>query len=175
LQLVGVTSYFNVQKPTPSEISDDVTYRHVYVTGGTFWDPSDTIFSENELNIRYTIPQVIYSGQDRYVLNVMVSGTTSTPNELYEKILSRVEINSTGTHRKGTISASELAKRWYVGVETARRTLHRTTQLGVRDFANIKGTRRMKYTAHQLMFRHLRADVYTGTMFIKVKTLRQNT
>jgi hypothetical protein len=48
-------------------------------------------------------------------------------------------------------------------------------QMGVRGFANVKGTRVLKHTAHQLMFRHLRTEVYTDTMFSKIISLRQNT
>jgi hypothetical protein len=72
------------------------------------------------------------------------------------------------------MSASELSKKWFIGVETARWTLDWTTQLGVRDFLNVEGNRRLKHMTTQLMFRHLRTDIYTSTMFSKVKSLRQN-
>lgn len=77
--------------------------------------------------------------------------------------------------RKGTVTPTELAKRWFIGVESARRTIERTTQRAVRDFAFTSGTRRLKHTAYQLKYKHLRASAYTDTMFSKVKSLRQNT
>jgi hypothetical protein len=36
--------------------------------------------------------------------------------------------------RKGTVSPADLAKRWRIGLETARRTIDHTTPLGVHDF-----------------------------------------
>jgi hypothetical protein len=173
LHISGVTSYFNVRKPSQVEITDDITYRHIFVTHDRFWDPSDNIFSENKASLRYEMSNCIPDATMRYVSNIMI--TETHPYDLCHKILPRFLIRTTGTHRKGTISAGELAKRWYIGTETAQRTLERTSHLGVRDFLNIKGTRRMKHTAQQLMFRHLRTDIYTDTMFSKVKSLRQST
>jgi hypothetical protein len=68
-----------------------------------------------------------------------------------------------------------LAERWFIGIDTARKTIEATTQRGVRDFLGSKGTRRMKHTAHQLLYRHLRAVVYSDTMFFGAVSLRQNT
>jgi hypothetical protein len=37
------------------------------------------------------------------------------------------------------------------------------------------GYKKMKHTAHQFMYMHTRAAVYTNTMFSKVKSLQQHT
>jgi hypothetical protein len=173
LHINGVTSYFNVRKPSQVEITDDITYKHIFVTNDLFWDPSDNIYSKNKASLSYGMSNRIPDATMRYVSNIMI--TETHPYDFCHKILSRFLISTTGTHRKGTISAGELAKRWYIGTETAQRTLVRTSQLGVQDFLNIKGTRQMKHTAQQLIFRHLRTDIYKDTMFSKVKSLRQNT
>jgi hypothetical protein len=167
LQITGVTSYFNVQKPNEVKLNDDVTYRHVHATNDRFWDPMDTILSENESNLRFALPINVPYTPERYVRAITVSETNNT-NELYHQVVSTLEMVATGTRRKGTITAAELSKKWFIGVETARRTLDRTIQLGVRDFLNVKGTRRLQHTAHQLMYRQLKTDVYTDTMFSKV-------
>jgi hypothetical protein len=109
------------------------------------------------------------------MISSQLSGCSEHNNhDLYDKVLLQYGLYSTGTHQKGTISVSELSKKWFIGIETARRTLDRTTHMGVCDFSNVKGTSRLKHTAHQLMFCHIRTDFYTNTMFSKVKSLRQN-
>jgi hypothetical protein len=100
---------------------------------------------------------------------------------LYNQLLRRVLIvsssgnYSTGSIRKGAVSAEVLAKRWFIGLNAAQRTLEKSTQRGTRDFSVSSGSKRLKHAAHQLMFRHIRATIYTDTMFAKQKSLRQNT
>lgn len=48
--------------------------------------------------------------------------------------------------RKGTVSPIDLDKRWFIGVESAQRTIKRTSQRAVRDFAFTSATRRLKHT-----------------------------
>jgi hypothetical protein len=45
------------------------------------------------------------------------------------------------TRRKVTVTPEELAKRWIIGVETARRTIDQTTQRAMRDFTSTQGSR----------------------------------
>jgi hypothetical protein len=172
LYMTGVTSSINVRKPTEKELLQDVTYKHIYFTNNKFWNPTDNIFADNELFLRCAIVSLPSSASARYVSTVNLIETN--PFDFCCCILSKLTLQVTGTHRKGTVSPDNLTRKWYIGVETARRTLERTTQLGDRDFLNIKGTRRLKHTVFQLMFRHLKTDVYTDTMFSKVKSLRQN-
>jgi hypothetical protein len=120
--LVGVTSYFNVRKLTNK---DDKTDRHITVTNEIFWDPTDLMISENALIIQYAKFYDIITTPERYVTAAIVSEHNNY--DLYDKVLLRYGLYSTGTHRKGTISASELSKKWFVGVVTARWTLDRTT------------------------------------------------
>jgi hypothetical protein len=76
--------------------------------------------------------------------------------------------------RRGTPSPLELSKRWFIGLHAAKRTLERTTQRGIRDFTMSQGTRRLRHSTYQLMYRHLRSSVYTDTMFTSVKSLQGN-
>jgi len=75
--------------------------------------------------------------------------------------LERVSISAVQTKaRKGTVSPETLAKRWNVGIETARKTIKKTTQLAVRDFTNVTGSRRLKPIHNQLKYRRLDAEMY---------------
>jgi hypothetical protein len=84
-------------------------------------------------------------------------------------------LEAVSAKRKGTVTAADLSKRWHIGLQAAQRTIQQTTQRGVRDFTSTGGFRRMKHTAHQLMYRHIRATIYTDTMFSNVKSLKQHT
>ena len=81
---------------------------------------------------------------------------------------------SAAHHRKGTISTDKIAKHWGIGIEAAKRTYTATTQLGIRDFVDSKGTKRLKHTAYQLKHCCLQSLVYTDTMFSETKSLSQN-
>jgi hypothetical protein len=87
-----------------------------------------------------------------------------------EHLISTVDIS-----KRGTPTAQELSKRWFTGLHSAQRTLERTTQRGVRDFTMSQGTRRLRHSTYQLMYRHLRSSVYTDTMFATVKSIQGNT
>ena len=78
-------------------------------------------------------------------------------------------------HRKGTVSPELIAKRWGIGIKTAKHMYNTTTQLGVRDYTYLQGTCRLKDTVYQLKFRRLRGDVYMDTMFSNTKSIAQNT
>jgi hypothetical protein len=41
---------------------------------------------------------------------------------------------------RGSPTPVELAKRWYTGLHSAKRTLERATQRGIRDFTKSEGT-----------------------------------
>jgi hypothetical protein len=76
-------------------------------------------------------------------------------------------INATETlsvTKKGKMSPADLAKRWHIGVETAKKTLARTTQLVIRDYTHSMGGRRLKPFTYQLRYRRLNAEMYTATL-----------
>jgi hypothetical protein len=86
----------------------------------------------------------------------------------------KVIIGATNTVRKGTVTAEDLAAKWFIGLNSAKLTIEQSTQRGVRDFAVTGGYKRSKNATNQLMYRHIRTVVYTDTMFNKVKLLKQN-
>jgi hypothetical protein len=55
--------------------------------------------------------------------------------------------------RKGTVSATDLATRWRIGLETAKRTIACTMQLGVHDFSLTTARRRLRNVNQQLKYR----------------------
>jgi hypothetical protein len=92
-------------------------------------------------------------------IGIMNSKTFQPTFTLNESLLSThmnryvnvTDTSVTNSHRKGTVSAKELSDKWFIGLNSAMRTVEKTTQKGVRDFAHSNGTRRMKHTNRQLI------------------------
>jgi hypothetical protein len=96
--------------------------------------------------------------------------------DAYAFELERVTIGQASTNkRKGHVGPEELAKRWGIGIETARKTLDRTTQLAVRNFTDSMGGRRLKPIHYQLKYRRLRCEMFVDIYKAKCKSLRGNT
>ena len=198
LSLHGTTSYFRVRKPTFHEINNEFDCIHVHLTSDREWDPYDPSYQEAEESMRASIGQppverertigsVNIERDEAFtkieeldiestrVLSALRSQRT-IPIEVEPSRLLQA-INATATlplTKKGTITPEELAKRWHIGVETAKKTLERTTQLAIRDFTHSTGGRRLKPFAYQLRYPRLKVEMYTDTMIGKSKSLQGN-
>ena len=141
------------------------------------WDPSVGNYNQDEEQLRIDEMQdIVKPTRNR---KIHTTNSHLHPVELPDMKIIR-NFDSTfhfcsATHRrKGTVSADEIAKCWGIGIEAAKRTYTATTQLGIRDFVNSKGTKRLKHTAYQLKHRRLRSSVYTNMMFLETKSLSHN-
>ena len=77
--------------------------------------------------------------------------------------------------RKGYVGPEELTSWWGIGLETARQTLDKTTQVAVRKFTESMGGRRLKPIHYQLKYRRLRCEMYVDVYIAKkCKSLRGN-
>lgn len=72
------------------------------------------------------------------------------------------------------VSPEELAQHWNIGLALAKRTLHVTTQRGVKNLVNCALVQRVKQLTLQLQSCHLQTNLYTDTMFSKLKSLQGN-
>jgi hypothetical protein len=77
--------------------------------------------------------------------------------------------------KKYNISPEQLASKWNIGLEMAKRTLDATTQHGIRLSANPSIARRFRSNDQKMRYNCLNTDVYTDTMFSTVKSSRGNT
>ena len=73
--------------------------------------------------------------------------------------------------QKGTVLVDELAKRWHISLDVGKQTLEKTTQKGVRDYTDMKESRRLRHLMQQLAYKPLNAVCYTDTMFSKISPL----
>jgi hypothetical protein len=158
------------------------------------WDPYDHTMEQHEASIRASLdhppserghevdavqsertPIAHLASESARVLSLMKT-QRMIPVEAEEDRIAHL-IKATETlplTKKGKISPEELAARWHIGVETARKTLASTTQLAIRDFTHSTGGRRLKPFAYQLRYRRLKADMYTDTLIGKTKSLLGN-
>ena len=171
LELCGTYSAFVTRKPTLAEINDPHAH-NIVLTSDVKWDPYDDLQGDDETAIRNRLDVVPYP-RDRAI----ASTQRYDNNDPYTTLSRTVNISAAGSgHRKGTIQAADLAARWHIGLEAAKRTIERTTQLAIRDLTNRTAQRRLKPVHYQLRYRRLRCDMYTDTMFNRTtKSLNGNT
>ena len=74
------------------------------------------------------------------------------------------------SEQRSVITPEALAKRWFIGIDTAKNTLRATTQAGVRNVL-APGERKLRQRTDHLKFPSLRGRFYTDTMFAKVKAI----
>lgn len=164
LKLRGTISYFNTRKPTAREMENVEEYPRVVMTYMTpTWDPHDDLLNQEEEKLRIEV--------ENYNELHMVNRDRSISSILSERVMiESVEATKT-VRRKGTVKPEELAKRWHISLEVAKRTIENTTQKGVRDYTNMTGTRRLRHLTQQLAYRPINAVCYTDTMFAQVPSL----
>ena len=176
LELNGVISGFPCRKPTKSEVTNESDVTHIHLTSSNPWDPMDASSGDQEQAIRTALGDEPAEPRNRQVRALMtIDQNISRPSAALDTDCWITEVFAMKTkHRKGRITAEQLAARWKIGVETARRTLDATTQLAVRDFSHSTMGRRLKPYAYQLKYPRLNCTMYTDTMFGRVRSLDGN-
>ena len=151
LQYDKPISYFQCRKPTFAEVNDNINNIHVYLTSELEWNPYDEQARRDEVLLREQLHR-----DHKYDIHKLAQTV------LGDKVM---EINAVSViNRKGNVTAEELAQRWRCGVDTASKTLARTTQRAVRDFtADPRGMQRLKPTVYQLKYKRLQAELFTDT------------
>ena len=182
LLLDGVISHFNVRKPTAHEVNSPDHFTHVHLTSSSPWNPQDPQNATLESSLRAALDsdQPGERGRNRRIQSVqaILNTRTSAAVDMNQvgAALHHISVATTKPPtRKGAVTADVLAKRWNIGLEAAKKTIANTTQRAVRDFTHTSGGRRMKPLAYQLRYPRLNVEMYTDTVFGKVKSLLGNT
>jgi Fe-S-cluster containining protein len=171
-------SYFVCRKPTVIEMNDSINHVHVQMTSESTWMPYDETANMDESMIRESLANdsLRVSHVDRHIQLLKryshILDSSPIPVGLGDSTQGVAAIKT--AQRKGTVSAEELSRRWRCGIETAQRTLNRTTQRAVRDFTDGRGMRRLKPTAYQLKYPRLRTELYTDTYYGPCVSLEGN-
>lgn len=176
------------RKPTDIELSNPDIYPRIELTYETpMWDPHDATFAHLEANLRNNIGHLSdlqLQSNDFFPANASaISTVLRSISSVYDPCsfgslvisTSRFNVSSSSSiRRKGTISAQDLARRWRISIDLAERTIERTTQLGVRDYTSMQGTRRLRHSNQQFSYRRLNAVVFTDTMHVSYASLQGN-
>ena len=202
LKLMGVTSYFVTRYPTDAEIQSQETCVHKHFTQRAPWEPHSKIPATEEDLLRSRFMPVdpnrdihkverpsspICVNDFPTIAKITTQRTSAAldidsyaplftvlePEEEPEEPEPEVAATST-TIRKTKLDHITLAKRWGIGLETAKRTLLATTQLAIRDLTNRTMTRRLKPTAYQLKHNRLKCTMYADILIGKCTSLLHN-
>ena len=181
LKLSGTISYFPTRRPTDDEINSDRDCIHINVTSESFWDPASPAYDHDEDSLRASLDSELRLGGQRMLgavtsqrlhdesgfrsISAISAVRTSVAYDIDSYALalddSEQSVSAITTkNRKAYVTPEALAKRWSIGIETARNTLKRTTQRAIRDFSTVSGTRRLKPFAYQLRYPRLNTEMY---------------
>jgi hypothetical protein len=171
LHIRGVISYFNVRCPTQDEMDYPHLYTHINMTPSKNWAPYNEQLSRDESELALIGLDYHSASIDSRMINgFQTEHPTYSLNEtcissLMSKyiVIKNHNVTSLNMTRKGTINAMVLSHKWFIRLNSATCIIDRTTQRGVQDFTHTSGMKRMTHTAHQLMYKHVRAEIYTDT------------
>jgi hypothetical protein len=150
-------SYFHCRKPSQNEVDDAVNNVHVQMTSELEWTPYDPQAESDEHMLRESLIR------------------SSSYHESFSRISSLGIGAIASDNKRPIIRPDQLARRWRCSLETATRTLQKTTQRAVRDYTNIIGGRKLRASHYQLRYPRLRCELYTDTYFGPCKSLEGNT
>jgi hypothetical protein len=165
LSLRGTFSCFVTRVPTLQELDDERNCPRIIMTyDSPEWDPGDNQLEQTEEDLRQQLgfckEGALPTNDNRQVASTSSSSLTRSSvddeNDFYSKVIRSAiisEVDTTGVRlarRKGTVSEEELATRWQISLEMAKRTIETTTQKGVRNFTHMQGTKRLRHLTQQL-------------------------
>ena len=155
LHLNGIFSSFTVHKPTKHELDSDLQF-HIMTNDSPQWEPNDERYTLDDKGICSDINLNLIPMKAKckvHEIYLEESYIQLADPERYINLNSQMKFCAAiQHHHKGTVSPELIAKRWGIGIETAKHTFNATTQLGVRDYTYLRGTHRVKHTVYQLKF-----------------------
>ena len=180
IEVKGVTSYFSTRKPTKHEFDTCPRIKLAYLTPG--WDPHSTTLQEQEEALMDNKGKLHeWSNKrknvDRYIsmFDTMLSSTLTEcqddpTHNLSLALNGQIQVsgivsgvNTKKRKEKAEVTPYELAKRWNIGLETAKKTLLRTTKRGLRTSPNPLLSQQYSTNDRMLRYRRLPVDLFTDT------------
>ena len=176
LELKGVTSYFPTRKPTKHEFDNCTRIELSYLTPE--WDPHSTTFQEQEetlMDNKVTLHEWSNKRKnvDRYISifdTVLASSLTECQDDPTHNLalalnvqvqVSGIVLGVNTKKRKTEVTPYDLAKRWNIGLETAKKTLLKTTLRGVRTSPSPLLSQWYSTNDRILRYRRLPVDLFT--------------
>ena len=137
LHLNGIFSSFIIHKPTKHELDSNLQF-HIMTNDSPQWEPNDEWYALDDKGIRSDINLNLIPMKVKHKvhdIHLEESHIQLTNPEQYINFNSQMKFCAANQHhRKGTVSPELIAKRWGIGIETAKHMFSTTTQLGVQDY-----------------------------------------
>eukprot|EP00980_Cylindrotheca_fusiformis_P019422 scaffold6696_cov78-Cylindrotheca_fusiformis.AAC.1 len=157
----------DTRRPTRNEFEN---CKHIILTSDERWDPSSDHLQHNNggLDMEQSRIRVL---QAYHMESDILLGSCSAIYEAKEfetRINSSVNIGKIGTgRRKEVVNAEELARKFKIGLETAKKTLLATTQNGLRSAVHPIVRRYKTDLVRGLEAKRTPGNWYTDTFFSK--------
>ena len=175
----GTISYLPTRKPDDKELQ---TCQHLHLTPDMpDWNPHTEIYKDQEdsmLDYKGDLRARQQSDAQAYIssVNQSVSTVCTDPNIFANQLcdsfptddLFRAVSGVQSTRSEG-VTPMELAGRWNIGLDTAKRTLQATTQLCTRS-TNPTLSRRFSANDRMLRYPRVSTDVFMDTFFASKKS-----
>ena len=181
-------SYFTCRRPTEEEVSDVMEFEPYWLTSDMPWQPYDPDSRRQEEALRQQIDADYQAPYHQLASFTRLDSTLPTvacldrlPQALGDRNnvvcgVHSLNIRSMKTSGKSyLIKPDQLARRWRISIECARRTLEKTTQRAVRDWSVVQGSRRFRPVQYQLEYPRLKTNVYVDVKFGPCKSAEGNT
>jgi hypothetical protein len=184
LRMYGSTAAVETRSISLSELS---IARHLVMCDSKPWEPEHVTFPYSvpiNNNVNHTdgykisavsIPAIrqIRAANDP---NILTLDMDTCSHNFVNRCIATINVNADAVNtalRHSINTAEDLAKKWKIGLETARKTLKCTTQYGVRHALHPL-TKRYRTDIFMLNIRRLRTRIYTDTLFSKVTSINGN-
>ena len=182
--LQGTTSYFPTRKPTVEEYEKaERIYELTYESPE--WDPHSKLFSDQEEAMTDHRGQVVDDDRiERVQRRMLLAGVSTTSDSVFAdddcmRFGQALEMNQivssvTSYERRTGIDPKQLAQKWGIGLDAARRTINVTMQRGIRTVLHPSLSRRFRTNDRQMRYRRLPLELYSDTLITDVKSRRGN-
>jgi hypothetical protein len=180
-KMFGTTAAVETRSISPNEL---LNTRQIVMCDSIPWDPSKVALpssaDNNPQDHGYVISKVMVPFERRIrLLNDLPIPTLdidTCSHDFTNRCIStiNVSIHAINTMTRHSLSTAEdLARKWKIGLETARKTLNCTTQYGIRHALHPL-TRRYRTDIFMLNIKRLRTRMYTDTLFSRVISINGN-
>ena len=193
LHMRGTISYLDTRRPTEAEL---LSCERFELTSASTWNPSLIPGKEQEDYFRdvqafntaklpvsdfnlFNPPELSQNLLSRLIGSIQIQASQQKPIQhghheadvIAHATDQREQAALNATSRSASVTNEELARRWFIGLDSASRTLLATTQEGMR-FVDGNLDRRLRTSQAHLRFPTLNCVIYTDTFFAKCRSIR---
>ena len=178
--LEGIISYVPTRLPTQKELKDEEGNYLLLTPNMPTWNPHTSIYRDQEFemtdyngNVKRQRPDKTVEDDNVYDRSIYGLETAADPRHFISTVRFLREVCIGGlksVHRKGRVTAQDLATRLKIPIEMAKKTIRATTQLAVRTVEEPSLTRKYQTNDRMLRYPRLSTDTFMDTFFSSKKS-----